>query len=273
MCQLWPPLCAAAFRVARARTRHCAACLSGGGKARKLSERARHVALFVVGPDPSEGHYTVGKPSFCGGRQWCDVPAAASVCASGFRVACARAQLCYLSLVRTRSTRSCHARVSCRAGFSRSAHIDKPLQRCEITLLRCILRCKTVVRRAICGLRHTAALCVARACAQLRCLSLRIWQSTQACRARAPCRAGCGRPGPAKRTLRRPEALLLRCETVVRCASCGLHRTAGFCVARARAPLRYQSLGRTRSKRSFHARAPSRAGFGRSTYVSQELHR
>ena len=140
-------------------------------------------------------------------------------CGSSFRVARARAPLFYLSLGRTRSTRSCHARAPCRAGFDRSTHVVQTLHRWEITLLRC----KTVVRRAICGLQRTAAFCVACACAPLRCLSLGRRQSTQACRARTPCRAGCGRSRPVKRTLRQRGLSLLRCETVVRCASCGIH--------------------------------------------------
>ena len=91
-----------------------------------------------------------------------------SFCASGFRVTRARAPLRYLSLGRTRSTRSCHARAPCRAGFGRSTHVDKAPYRWEITLLRC----KIKVRRAICGLQRTAGFCVARARAPLCWLSL-----------------------------------------------------------------------------------------------------
>ena len=92
-----------------------------------------------------------------------------------------------------------------------------------------------MVRRASCGLQRAAGIRVARAQAPLRWLSLGRWRNTRACRARAPCRAGDGRPTHYRRALHRRKASLLRCKTVVRRASCGLQRAAGIRVARASA--------------------------------------
>ena len=81
-------------------------------------------------------------------------------------------------------------------------------------------------RGAACQLRPplcAVGLCVARAGAPSRSLSLGRRRSTRGCRARAPCRAGCGRPIHNKRPLHRRAASLRRCKTVVRRASCGLH--------------------------------------------------
>ena len=130
-----------------------------------------------------------------------------------------------------------------------------------------------MVRRASCGLQRAAGIRVARARAPLRWLSLGRWRNTRACRARAPCRAGCDRPTRYERALHRRKASLLRCKTVVRRASCGLQRAAGIRVARERAPLRWLSLGRWRNTQACRARAPCRAGCDRPTRYERALHR
>ena len=85
-----------------------------------------------------------------------------------FWVARARAPLRWLSLGRRRSTRAFRARTPCRAGCGRLRHRERALHRRNASLLRC----KTVVRRATCGLQSTAGFCAAHARAPLRFLSL-----------------------------------------------------------------------------------------------------
>ena len=168
------------------RERHCAGCLSGGGKTRKLAARARRAALAAVGVRAQEGHCTGGRPLSFGARPWCDVRAVASNaqpafawhanerhcagCLSGggeTRELAARARRAALAVIGVRS-------------YGRALHRRKAS----------LLRCKTVVRRASCDLQHAAGIRVARERAPLRWLSLGRWRNTQACRARAPCRAG-----------------------------------------------------------------------------------
>ena len=115
-----------------------------------------------------------------------------------------------------------------------------------------------VVRRPSCGHPESAVVRVAHASAPLRSLSLGRRRSTQACCARAPCRAGCGRSAHYVRGLHRQETSLLRCVAVVRRTSCGLPEPAGFCVARASAALRMLSLETRRSTRACCARAVPR---------------
>ena len=98
-----------------------------------------------------------------------------------------------------------------RAGCDRSSYDGMALHRREASLLRC----KTMVRRASCGLQRAAGIRLAHAQAPLWWLSLGRWQNAQACRARAPCRTGCGWPTHYKRALRRRDASLFRCKTVV----------------------------------------------------------
>ena len=60
---------------------------------------------------------------------------------------------------------------------------------------------------------------------------------------------------------------------MVRRASYGLLESAGFCVARASAPLRWLSLGSRRSTPACCAQAPCRAGCGCFAYYATSLHR
>ena len=55
------------------RKRHCAGCLSGGGKTHKLAARARRAVLDVIGLYTTEGYCTCDKPVSFGARPWCDV--------------------------------------------------------------------------------------------------------------------------------------------------------------------------------------------------------
>ena len=61
-----------------ARERHCAGCLSGGGKTCELAACARRAALVVIGLRTMQGHFTGGKPLYFGTRLWCDVRAVTS---------------------------------------------------------------------------------------------------------------------------------------------------------------------------------------------------
>ena len=71
------------------------------------------------------------------------------------------------------------------------------------------LRCTAVVRRASCGLQHTADFCMAHTGAPLRWLSLGSRRSTRACCTRAPCCTGVIYPNPIqrRRTGERPLSL------------------------------------------------------------------
>ena len=74
--------------------------------------------------------------------------------------------------------------------------------------------------------------------------------------------------------MHRRKAPLFRRKTVVRRASCGLqHRTAGFRVARARAPLRRMSLGSWQNTQTCRAGVPCRADRDRFTRHGRALHR
>ena len=74
-------------------------------------------------------------------------------------------------------------------------------------------------------------------------------------RARAPYSAGDGRTTHNIMALHQRKASLIRCETVVRRASCGFQHAAGFRVARACAILRWLSFGRWQNTRAGRARA------------------
>ena len=127
-----------------------------------------------------------------------------------------------------------------------------------------------MVRRASYGLQRTAGSRAANVSAPLRCLFLGRRRSTQARRACAPQGAGCDRPTNHRRTLCRRTASLLHCKTVVRNARCGLQSTVGFRVARARAPLRWLSLGRRRSTLGCRAHALCRADCGQFAHRKRE---
>ena len=180
-----------------------------------------------------------------------------------------QAPLLLLSLGSWQNTRACCARVLCRAGCDRTTRCGKALHRRTASLLLC----KTVVRRASCGLERAAGFRVTDARAPVSWLSLRRSQNTRACRVRAPCCADCDRPKHYRRALRRREASLLRCKTVERRESCDLQRAAGIRVARELAPLRCLSLGRWRNTRARRARAPCRAGCDCHTCYGRALHR
>ena len=176
----------------------------------------------------------------------------------------ARALHCARSLLGgRRSTRAFRARATCRAGYGRSVHYRKALHRRDHGAT-----CQLRPPQCVAGFR------VACAGAPLRSLSLGR-RSTRACCARAPRRAGCGRSVKLIRPLHQREASLLRCETVVRYASCGLllFCAAGFRMVRAGTPLRSMSLGRTRSTRACLARATCRAGCSRFIFYTRALHR
>ena len=112
-----------------------------------------------------------------------------------FRVAHARAPLRWLSLGRRRRTRAVCTRAPCRAGCGRPMPYASTLPRREASLLRRAV----VVRRASCGLQHTADFCVAHTGAPLRWLSLGSRRSTRACCTRVPCCTGVIYPNPMQR--------------------------------------------------------------------------
>ena len=201
--------------------------------------RARRAALVVISLCDMKCHCTDVRPLSFGARMWRDVRAAAFNAHSAFAWH-ARKPTALAVSPEVEKYASLLLRAPCRAGSDQSTRHERALHRQEASFLRC----KTVVRRASCGLQHTAGVRVTDAQAPLRWLSLGRWRNRRACRAGQPCRAGCDRPTHHERALHRREASLLRCMTVVRRASCGLQRAAGIRMARAQAALRWLSLGR-----------------------------
>ena len=127
-----------------------------------------------------------------------------------------------------------------------------------------LLRRAPVVRRASYGLQRQAGFRVPRASAPRRSLSLGRRRSTQAsCCARAVPRWLWSASAP-KQSTAPARGLSPPARAVVRRASCGLQRQASAACSRGAARLRSLSLGRRRSTRACCARAPCRAGCGRS---------
>ena len=135
---------------------------------------------------------------------------------------------------------ACLARAPYRTGCGRSTRLRKALQWREASHPQC----NTVVRCVSCDLQCSAGIRVAREQAPLRWLSLGRWRNTRACRACAPCRAGCDRPTHYLRILHRRKASVFWRKTVVRRAGCGLQQAPGIRVTRKQAALRWLSLGR-----------------------------
>ena len=168
-------------------------------------------------------------------RAICDLQHTANLC-----VAHACAPLRWLSLGSRRSTRGRWTCAPCRASCGRCKPYASALPRREASLLRRA----DLVRRASCGLQHTANFFVAHARAPM------VWRSAQAFCTRAPRRAGFGRCMRYAKALNRREAFVLQRAALGRRASCSLQRTADVCVAHAHAPLRWLSLGRWRRTRA-----------------------
>ena len=141
----------------QARAHHCAACLSGGGEAHELTARARRAALFAIALCTLEGNGTGGNLLSVGARP-CDASAAASSLRSRLSRG-TRAQATALPV--SREEEKCASFPSAHAvprWLDRPTHYEATLHRREASLLRC----KTAVRRAICGLQRTADFRVAR---------------------------------------------------------------------------------------------------------------
>ena len=138
-------------------------------------------------------------------RASCDLQRLASIAWHANKRHCAG---CLSGGGKTREVAACPP---CRVGCDRSTRYERALHRREASLFRC----KTVVRRASCGLQRAAGIHVACEQAPLHWLFLGRWQNTGAFRARAPCRADCDRPTRYARALHRRKASLLRCKTVV----------------------------------------------------------
>ena len=179
-CQLRPST-NSRLRLESACTRHCAASLSGGGDAGETTARARRTPLIELGLRTAEGHCTGRRPLSFLARPWCDMPTCGLQSTVAFRMARARAPLRCLSLGRRRGTRACRARAPQGAGCGWLAYHRRTLRRRTASLLHC----KTVVRRARCGLQFTVGFRVARTRAPLRWVSLGRRRSTRGCRARA----------------------------------------------------------------------------------------
>ena len=176
--------------------------------------------------------------------------------AAGIRVARSQAPLCWLCLGRWRNTRPWRARALCRADCGRYLRYRMALHQREASLFGARPWCDV---RAVTS-NSAAGISAAHLQAPLRWLSLGSWLNTRACRACAPCRAGCGRLLRREIELHRRKASLFRCKMVVRCASCNLQRAAGIHVARAQAPLRWLCLRRWQNTQACRARRPCRAG-------------
>ena len=193
--------------------RSSSACLRVGA-ARELS------ALVAVGPMPYERDCASQKSLSYGARPWCVVPATAyNLCSRLLRGTRERATA--LAVTREEAQH---------VSFPRAAAVPGELWSvrtlCQDTATAEILSASLRDRGTTCQLRSplcAAGFRVTRAYAPLRSLSLTRRRSTRACGVRAPCRAGCDRLVPYERALHRQRASVLRCKTVVRRASCGLH--------------------------------------------------
>ena len=195
-------------------------------------------------------------------RPWCDVPGAASNAQTGFRVANARrAPLRWLSLGMRRSTRACDARAPRRAGCGRFMRHGRPLRQ-----RRPPLRCKTVLRRVCCGLQHTAGFRVTHARARHHCAGYLSGGGAARALATRARRAAMVVVGPCATEAHCASETALSfgarpCCDVLAAASNDRRRSR---VTHAIAPPLRCSLGRRRSTRACDARAPRRAGCGRS---------
>ena len=233
------------------RKRHCAGCLSGGGKSRELAARARRAALVTTILRTMERYRTRKKHLSFGARPWYDVRAVTSNAQPAFAWH-ARKRHCAGCLFGGVGTRKLAVRPPCRAGCDRLIRHERALRRREAYLFQC----KTVVRRASCGLQRVAYIHVARESHCAGCLS----GCGKTCEdaARAPCRAGCDRATCYGRAVHRREASPLRYKTVVQRESCDLQRAAGIRVARERVPPRWLSLRMWQNTRACRARAVPR---------------
>ena len=176
-------------------------------------------------------------------------------CAAGLGVARTRAPLRWLSLGRRRSTRAFYARATCRAGCGLPMAHVRILHRREASSFDARPWCDVPAAAT------NAQLALAWHARERHCAGCLSGGSTaRKSSGRVPCRAGCGRSVFPKKLLGRRQASQFRHVPAVQRARCGLKRAAGFGVARARAPLRWLSLGRVCSTRVFCALAPCRAG-------------
>ena len=221
------------------RANHCAHCLSGGGASRKLSARARRGALVVVGPCTRKGHCTGERPLSFGVRLLCDVPAVVTQNRPAFAWH-ARAR----HFARCFSGEGAALELAVRAHRAALAVVVPRIRQGHCTGERS----RSFGARPWCDVpvvatQNQPAFAWHRAGAPLRSLSLGRRRVTQACCARAPCRAGCCRFMHKARALHRRKASLLRRAAVVRRASGGHPESAGFRVARAGAPLCSLFLG------------------------------
>ena len=259
-CQLWPPRISRLSR-GTARARHCAHCLSGGGASRKLAARARRAALVVVGLCTRQGHCTGERPLFFDVRLLCDVPAVATQNRPAFAWH-ARAR----HFARCFSGEGAALELAVRAHRAALAVVVPRIRQGHCTGERS----RSFGARPWCDVpvvatQNQPAFAWHRAGAPLRSLSLGRRRVTQACCARAPCRAGCCRFMHKARALHRRKASLLRRAAVVRRASGGPQNRPAFAWhARARHCARC-FLGEGAGTRACCPRAPCRAGCGRST--------
>jgi hypothetical protein len=200
----------------------------GGSAAFELAARARRAALVAVSPYLAEERCADETPLPLSARLRCDVPAAVSDAKPAPRVSRGACSRCSLSLGRRRSTRPCCARAPCCAGLGLPTPYQRALRRREASpsarnrRTTCQLRPPASSQRGVSRSEGAPALTVS-------------WEkrgSTRACFERAPCRDGCRRLTPRRSAPHRREDSLLRCNTVVRRASCGLQLQARTtCVA------------------------------------------
>ena len=134
------------------------------------------------------------------------------------------------------------------------------------------IRCNIVVQYARCGLPHSRLPRRKRAGVLLILLSLGRRRTTRACDARAPRRDKFDRLTRNEKPLHHREASPICCNTVMRCARCGLPHSRLSRGKRAGVPLILLSLGRRRTTRACDARAPRRNGCGRSIRHQKQPH-
>ena len=198
------------------RTAHRRACvrrLWGGGPARKLSARARRVTVILVRPFTAKEHCAGKGPLSFRARPWCDMPATASNAKPAPHVTrrrragarCLRVERAAHEL----AARACRAALAAAGSSFIEGHRsgEKPFPLDKLPWCSNAMPATRVSRGAQ---------------ARLRSPPLDRRRSTQAFCARAPCRAGSGRPVHYEKALHRQEASLFRRAAAVRHASYGL---------------------------------------------------
>ena len=180
----------------------------------ELAVCAHRATRVAISPNPIEGCRTGKGPVYFGARPCCDVPAVVSNSQPTCPCAHARSHHCARSLWRGGTARELATRARCTALVVVAPCLMKGHRTDKRPLSFSAKSCYYVPATAF---KTKPALRVSR---RRRAGARYLWGGR--CRARAPCRTGCGRPMSYGRTLHRRPASLLWCKTVLHRSSCGL---------------------------------------------------